>query len=486
MKNTLLLILDGFGIAPNTPSNAIYQAKAPTLQKLLALPEMVEIDASGRSVGLPTGFIGNSEVGHLNIGAGTIVYQDMTKIDLAIEEGTFFENEVITELLASAKEKNGRVHFLGLLSDGGVHSHISHLHALLQLAQKKEVPAYVHAFLDGRDTPPSSGAHYVQKLLPMLEETNGKLATLCGRFYAMDRDNRWERVKEAYDLLTSGNGIKISDPIQTLEEAYKFEEFDEFVKPRILDQEGTIQDNDVVFFFNFRADRARELGFSLSSEHFDGFERAKFPKIAGIAGMTLYESKLSLKVAFPKQNLKNTIGERLSDRGIKQLRIAETEKYAHVTYFFNGGREEPFPNEDRVLIPSPKEVATYDLKPEMSANDVTTQLIDAIKDDKYQFVVCNLANPDMVGHTGIMPAAINAVEFVNECVERILAVIAEKDWKIIITSDHGNVECMMDENGNPQTAHTLNKTPLIVIEGATPIAIDRNEHTKLADIAKLI
>ncbi len=486
MKNTLLLILDGFGIAPNTPSNAIYQAKAPTLQKLLALPEMVEIDASGRAVGLPTGFIGNSEVGHLNIGAGTIVYQDMTKIDLAIEEGTFFENEVITELLASAKEKNGRVHFLGLLSDGGVHSHINHLHALLQFAQKKEVPAFVHAFLDGRDTPPSSGKNYVEKLLPMLEETNGKLASLCGRFYAMDRDNRWERVKEAYDLLTSGNGIKISDPIQTLEESYKFDEFDEFVKPRILDQDGIIKDNDVVFFFNFRADRARELGFALSSEHFDGFERAKFPKLAGIAGMTLYESKLSLKVAFPKQNLKNTIGERLSDRGIKQLRIAETEKYAHVTYFFNGGREEPFPNEDRVLIPSPKEVATYDLKPEMSANDVTTQLIEAIKDDKYQFIVCNLANPDMVGHTGIMPAAISAIEFVNECVDRILAVIAEKDWKIIITSDHGNAECMMDENGNPQTAHTLNKTPLIVIEGASPVAIDRNEHTKLADIAKLI
>ncbi len=488
MKPTLLLILDGFGIAPKSKKNAIWQANTPTLHKLLELPEMVEIEASGRAVGLPAGFIGNSEVGHLNIGAGTVVYQDMTKIDVAIEDGSFFENEVISNLLDKAKEQNGRVHFLGLLSDGGVHSHINHLTSLLKFAKNKEVPAYVHAFLDGRDVAPTSAAHYVEMLEPALREENAKLATICGRFYAMDRDNRWERVQEAYQLLVEGKGIKITDPIAELKKAYAENETDEFVKPRIIEacQEGTIKDNDVVFFFNFRADRARELAFALSSKHFDGFERNIVPQLADIAGMTLYDSKLNLGVAFEKQNIKNTIGERVANMKFSQLHIAETEKYAHVTYFFNGGREEPFELEDRMLIPSPKDVATYDLKPQMAALEVTDKLLDAICEDKYTFIVCNLANPDMVGHTGIVDAAIQALEVIDTCVERILAVIDKKDWRIIITSDHGNCEEMLDDEGNPHTAHTLNPTPLILIDKDKAVEIDRDSHRKLADIASLI
>ncbi len=486
MKPTLLLILDGFGIAPKNAGNAIYQANAPLIQRLLALPELVEIEASGRAVGLPKGFIGNSEVGHLNIGAGSVVYQDMTKIDVAIEDGTFFENPVISELLNNAKINNGRVHFLGLLSDGGVHSHISHLFALLKIAQEKNVPAYVHAFLDGRDTAPTSAKHYIEELNSKLLEYNATLATICGRFYAMDRDNRWERVQEAYELLIEGKGEKISNPLIALEKAYEDGEHDEFIKPRLLDKNGIIKDNDAVFIFNFRADRAREIAFALSAKNFDGFERNKVIKLSDIAGMTLYDTKLNLNVAFEKKNIKNTIGQKLSENHIPQLHLAETEKYAHVTYFFNGGREEPFNLEDRMLIPSPKEVETYDLKPEMSAHKVTDKLLDAICCDKYKFIVCNLANPDMVGHTGVLEAAIKAIEVVDNCLEKILFAAKESGWKVILTSDHGNVEEMLDKEGNPHTAHTLNKTPLLVIDNDKPIALDKTKFTKLADIAQLI
>ncbi len=486
MKPTLLLILDGFGIAEKNAGNAIYQAKAPLLQRLLALPEMVEIEASGRAVGLPKGFIGNSEVGHLNIGAGAVVYQDMTKIDVAIEDGSFFENPVILELLANAKQNNGRVHFLGLLSDGGVHSHIDHLFALLKCAQDAHVESFVHAFMDGRDTPPSSGLGYMEKLVQKLPEYQAKLASICGRFYAMDRDSRWERVKEAYELLVEGKGEEISNPLKALEEAYANEETDEFLKPRIFNKNGIIKDNDAVFIFNFRADRARELAFALSAKHFDGFERRSVPQLVDIAGMTMYDSKLNLNVAFEKKNIKNTIGERLAEHKIPQLHLAETEKYAHVTYFFNGGREEPFELEDRELIPSPKDVETYDLKPQMAANKVTEKLCEAICCEKYGFIVCNLANPDMVGHTGILEAAIQAVEVVDTCVEKILLAAKERNWKVIITSDHGNVEEMLDKDGNPHTAHTLNKTPLILIENDKAVALDKERFTKLADIAQLI
>ncbi len=486
MKNTLLLILDGLGIAPYSPANALAQANIPHLQKLLDYPQTLSIEASGRAVGLPAGFIGNSEVGHLNIGAGTIVYQDMTKIDVAIEDETFFTNPVIVELLEKTKAKNGRVHFMGLLSDGGVHSHINHLFALLKCAKKAEVPAFVHAFMDGRDTAPTSGIEYINKLLPELEKNDAKLATICGRFYVMDRDKRWERVQEAYELFAEGKGLQISDPIKALEESYANDIKDEFVKPILVDKEGILRENDAIFFFNFRADRAKEIGFALSDPNLYCFNRKIFHKLSAIAGMTQYDSCLNIGVAFPKQNLKNTLGERISCLNIPQLRIAETEKYAHVTYFLNGGREEAFPLEDRILIPSPRDVATYDLKPEMAAVEVTDTLIEKMQSKKYPFIVCNLANPDMIGHTGVMQAAIKGLEIVDSCVAKILAEVEKEDWKLILLADHGNVEEMLDKNGEIHTAHTLNKVPLLVLEGNKPIDLDPEKYTKLADVAQLV
>ncbi len=486
MKNTLLLILDGLGISKDSPANALSQANIPTLKKLLELPQTLSIEASGRAVGLPAGFIGNSEVGHLNIGAGTIVYQDMTKIDVAIEDDSFFSNPVIKELLENTKKKNGRVHFMGLLSDGGVHSHINHLFALLKFANQEEVPAYVHAFMDGRDTAPTSGIDYIKALLPQLETNKAKLASICGRFYVMDRDKRWERVQEAYELLAEGKALHITDPIKAIEDSYSQDVKDEFIKPMLLDKEGILQDNDSVFFFNFRADRAKEICFALSDPNLYCFNRKVFKKLSGIAGMTQYDSCLNMGVAFPKQNLKDTVGERISCLNIPQLRIAETEKYAHVTYFLNGGREEPFPLEDRILIPSPRDVATYDLKPEMAAVEVTDTLIEQMQKKKYPFIVCNLANPDMVGHTGVMEAAIKALEVVDTCLEKILKEIKEEDWKLILLADHGNVEEMFDEQGQIHTAHTLNKVPLLVMQGDKAVDLDPTLYTKLADVAKLI
>ncbi len=486
MQNTLLLILDGLGIAPASPANALSQANIPTIKKLLELPQTLHIEASGRAVGLPAGFIGNSEVGHLNIGAGTIVYQDMTKIDVAIEDGSFYQNEIIAELLEKAKAKNGRVHFMGLLSDGGVHSHINHLFALLKCAKDANVPAFVHAFMDGRDTAPTSGVEYIKALLPELEKNNAQLATICGRFYVMDRDKRWERVQEAYELFAEGKGVKIDDPVQALEASYAQDVKDEFVKPMLVNSDGIIKDNDAVFFFNFRADRAKEISFALSDPNLYCFNRKVFHKLSAMAGMTQYDSSLNIGVAYPKQNLKNTIGEKISTLNIPQLRIAETEKYAHVTYFLNGGREEAFPLEDRILIPSARDVATYDLKPEMSAVEVTETLIEKMQSKKYPFIVCNLANPDMIGHTGVMEAAIKGLEVVDTCVKNILDEVEKEDWKIIILADHGNIEEMLDKNGEIHTAHTLNKVPLLVIEGNKAIELEKDKYTKLADVAQLI
>ncbi len=486
MEKTLLLILDGFGIAPKDNRNAIYSANAPTLHSLLSFPETMKIDAAGRAVGLPSGYMGNSEVGHLNIGAGVVVYQDMTKIDVAIEDGTFFDNPVIEQLLTTVKQKKGRVHFMGLLSDAGVHSHIAHLEALLKKAYDESVPAYVHAFMDGRDTAPNSGVNYIEMLNTMLMNSKAKLATICGRFYAMDRDKRWERIEEAYNLLVCGDGQQISDPISAIKEAYSNEEFDEFIKPRILDKNGIIKDNDAIFFFNFRADRGKELAMAFTDATFNGFERKKLPILSAIASMTAYDSSLSFPVAYPKENLQDTLGEKISNMGIRQLRIAETEKYAHVTYFFNGGKEEPFPNEERVLIPSPKEVATYDEKPQMSILPVTEKLLESLASDYYGFIVCNLANPDMLGHTGVMKAAIEALEYVDTCVEQILSKAKEYGWRVVFTADHGNVEEMIDENGTAHTAHTLNQVPLLLLECGEPKKLDNSKYTKLADIAKLI
>ena len=487
VKPTLFLILDGYGLAPEGPGNAAFLANTPTLDRLLGQPGVGRLDASGRQVGLPSGFIGNSEVGHLNIGAGRVVYQDMTRIDMAIETGDLFKNPVLLDLMEKIRAKGGRIHFCGLLSDGGVHSHLDHLGALLEMAQKEGVPALVHAFLDGRDTPPTSGAGYVARLMPMLEKTGGRLADIIGRFYAMDRDKRWERVNVAWDMLVHGKGEKIDDAVKALENAYAAGENDEFVKPRILldPSESVIRDGDGVFCFNFRADRGRELVHALTDADFTGFERGTVPAMAGVATMTSYEASLdaAVPVAFTKDNLDKTMGEVVAGLGLKQLRIAETEKYAHVTYFFSGGREAPFENEDRILVESPRDVATYDLKPEMSAFEVTDKLLDAWNSGKYDFVVCNLANPDMVGHTGFIEAAIKACETVDACVERIEKAVSARGGVLCITADHGNVEKMIDEEGRPQTAHTLNQTPFLIYDEGKAIPV---KDGKLGDIMPTI
>jgi 2,3-bisphosphoglycerate-independent phosphoglycerate mutase len=481
VKPTLFLILDGYGIAPDGPGNAAYLANTPTLDRLLKQPGVGQLDASGRQVGLPSGFIGNSEVGHLNIGAGRIVYQDMTRIDMAIETGDLFKNPVLLDLMGKVRERGGRIHFCGLLSDGGVHSHIDHLAALLEMAQREGVSALVHAFLDGRDTPPTSGAGYVSRLQPVLEKTGAKLADIIGRFYAMDRDKRWDRVNVAWDMLVHGKGEKIDDAVAALEAAYAAGENDEFVKPRILldPAESVIRDGDGVFCFNFRADRGRELVHALIDADFTGFDRGTVPAMAGVASMTSYEACLDAPVAFTKENLDKTMGEVVASLGMTQLRIAETEKYAHVTYFFSGGREAPFENEDRILVESPRDVATYDLKPQMSAVEVTDKLLAAWNSGKYDFVVCNLANPDMVGHTGIIPAAIKACETVDACVARIEKAVAERGGILSITADHGNVEKMVDDEGRPQTAHTLNPTPFLIIDDGRSVPL---KDGKLGDI----
>ncbi len=482
---TLLLILDGFGLAPAGPYNAASRARTPFLDSLLQRGEMARLDASGRAVGLPAGFIGNSEVGHLNIGAGRIVYQDMTRIDIAVETGEFFSNPVLTGLLQSVSSRNGRIHFCGLLSDGGVHSHINHLEALLSLAQKHGVPALVHAFLDGRDTPPTSGASYVQALQRIMEKHGGKLADMTGRFYAMDRDKHWERISIAWDALIHGIGKAAADPVAELEAAYADGETDEFLKPRILisPDESTIQDGDGVFFFNFRADRGREFAHALTDTDFASFDRKRVPLMAGVASMTSYDSTLPLPVAFSKDNLKNTMGEILSAMGARQLRIAETEKYAHVTYFFNGGRENAFEGEDRVLIESPRDVATYDLKPEMSAHAVTEKLLQEWSSGRYDFAVCNLANPDMVGHTGNLEAAIKACETVDACASAIAGAVESRHGILCITADHGNVEKMLDENGLPHTAHTMNQTPFLLLDDGRPVQL---KNGRLCDIMPTI
>ena len=485
VKPTHFLILDGYGLAPAGPGNAAYLANTPTLDRLFSLPGVGRLDASGRQVGLPSGFIGNSEVGHLNIGAGRVVYQDMTRIDMAIENGDLFKNPVLLDLMGKVRARGGRIHFCGLLSDGGVHSHIDHLGALLEMAQKEGVPALVHAFLDGRDTPPTSGAGYVERLLPMLEKTGGRLADIIGRFYAMDRDKRWERVNVAWDMLVHGKGEKIDDAVKALEAAYAAGENDEFVKPRILLEDSAIRDGDGVFCFNFRADRGRELVHALTDADFSGFDRGAVPNMAGVASMTSYEASLdtAVPVAFTKDNLDRTMGEVVAGLGMKQLRIAETEKYAHVTYFFSGGREAPFENEDRILVESPRDVATYDLKPEMSAFEVTDKLLDAWNSGRYDFVVCNLANPDMVGHTGFIEAAIKACETVDACVERIEKAVSASGGLLCITADHGNVEKMIDEEGRPQTAHTLNQTPFLIYDGGKAVPV---KDGRLGDIMPTI
>lgn len=481
MKPTLLLILDGWGLAPAGPGNATSQARTPHMDALFQHASHSQLAASGREVGLPVGYIGNSEVGHLNIGAGRVVYQDMTRIDVALEEGEIDTNSVYLDLLHSIKLSGGRLHLAGLLSDGGVHSHINHLIALARIAADHQVPVRVHCFMDGRDTNPQRGAAYLETLQQALTDLHdAHIASLCGRFYAMDRDKRWDRVEQAWNLLIHGQGVKASSAIDAVKSSYAAGVSDEFIKPTILREDTPIQSGDGLFLFNFRADRMRELVEAFILPDFAGFSRGAVPKLAGIATMTAYDANFNLPVAFPKDVVHDGLGEVVAGMGLPQLRLAETEKYPHVTYFFNGGLETPFPKEDRTMLPSPREVATYDLKPEMSARAVTDAFVHAWEAGTYALVVCNLANGDMVGHTGVMAAAIEACEVVDECVGRMVSTVKATGGRIIIIADHGNCESMLDAEGNPQTAHTTNPVPFIIVEEGVRYSL---ANGRLADVA---
>ncbi len=468
LRPTLLLILDGWGQAPDGPGNAVTRSCTPTLDRLRAGHPGTLLHCSGRAVGLPSGFMGNSEVGHMNIGAGRVVYQDMTRIDMAIEEGRFANNPAIAGALAAAKKSGGRLHLMGLVSDGGVHSHQNHIFALLQAAKDAGVRVAVHAFLDGRDTPPDSGAGYLEQLAAEMRRLGwGEIATVMGRYWAMDRDSHWERNERAHAAMAVGRGQAVEDPVAAVRAAYAAQEFDEFVEPRIVTREGRpvalLKDNDAVFFFNFRADRARQIVRTLFDPQFDGFAREAFPRLH-VATMTRYESSFPLPVAFPKEEIDHTLGQVVSELGLAQLRIAETEKYAHVTYFLNCGREEPFPGEERILVPSPREVATYDLKPEMSVFEVARRFRERWAKGGLSLAVCNLANLDMVGHTGVLPAAIAACQAVDSAVEDIVGAVRATGGRVLVTADHGNSEEMIDSRGGPHTAHTLNQVPLVLVD----------------------
>lgn len=479
-KPLILMILDGFGIAPES-GNAIKAAKKPNIDKLFAENPLTQIGASGMDVGLPDGQMGNSEVGHTNIGAGRIVYQELTRITKTINEDKLKDNEAIVSAMDKALENGTALHLMGLLSDGGVHSHNTHLYGILELAKKKGLEkVYIHAFLDGRDVPPSSAADFVQACVDKTEEIGvGKIATVMGRYYAMDRDNRWERVEKAYAAMVYGEGVEAECPVCAVKNSYKEDVTDEFVVPSVVKGGATIQPNDSVIFFNFRPDRAREITRTLVDPDFNGFERKKgfFP--VNFVCMTQYDATMpNVDVAFKPQVLTNTLGEYISDKGMAQLRIAETEKYAHVTFFFNGGVEKQYPGEDRILVKSPS-VATYDLQPEMSAYEVTDKLVPAIKSGKYDMIILNFANCDMVGHTGVFDAAVKAVEAVDECVGKVVDAIREMGGVALITADHGNADKMVDTDGEPFTAHTTNPVPFCVIG----YDCELKDGGRLADIA---
>lgn len=463
-KPLILMILDGFGIAPES-GNAIKAANKPNLDRLFANNPVTQIGASGLDVGLPDGQMGNSEVGHTNIGAGRIVYQELTRITKTINEGKLKDNEAIVNAIDNAIAKGTSLHLMGLLSPGGVHSHMEHLYGILEFAKAKGLTkVYVHAFLDGRDVPPSSAKEYIQQCVDKMAEIGvGKIATISGRYYAMDRDNRWERVVKAYSAMVYGKGVEASDPVEAVQASYDNEVTDEFVVPVVVEGGETIKADDSVIFFNFRPDRAREITRTFVDPEFNGFERENgfFPLT--FVCMTQYDATMpNVQVAFKPQSLKNTLGEYISSKGMAQLRIAETEKYAHVTFFFNGGVEKQYEGEDRILVKSPA-VATYDMQPEMSAYEVTDKLVPAIKSGKYDMIILNFANCDMVGHTGVFEAAVKAVEAVDDCVGRVTDAIAEMGGVALITADHGNADRMVDVDGSPFTAHTTNPVPFCVV-----------------------
>lgn len=475
-KTLLLAILDGWGYRESSPTNAVTVANTPNMDRWMAEYPFTTIVAHNGMVGLPEGQMGNSEVGHLNIGAGRVVYQDYTRINKAIADGEFKSNPALNSIMDQVKSAGSSLHLFGLVSDGGVHSHIKHLKALLEMTKEKKLErVFIHCFMDGRDTPPKSGAGYIRDLVEAITSIqSGKIATISGRYWAMDRDTRWDRVEKAWNALVAGQGNTESDPVTAVEDAYQRGETDEFITPTVLLENnepiGTVQDNDGIIFFNFRADRVREMCRAFTEKNFSGFDVSNRPAILDLVTFTEYEHDFNLPIAFPPVTMTNILGEVVSREGLRQLRIAETEKYAHVTYFFNGGEEEPFPDEDRILIDSPREVATYDQKPEMSAYEVTEKLLEVLKDAQeknkpYDLVVLNFANGDMVGHTGIMEAAVKACEAVDICLGRIADFVLAQEGSILITADHGNAEIMTDPQTNePYTAHSLNPVPLILVD----------------------
>ncbi|MFP4084919.1 MAG: 2,3-bisphosphoglycerate-independent phosphoglycerate mutase [Desulfonatronovibrio sp.] len=488
-KPILLLVLDGLGLAPEGPGNAISLARTPNLDMIDGKYPRASLTCSGPDVGLPRQQMGNSEVGHMNIGAGRVVYQDIMRINQAIENSDLSRNPELNRVLSQTRE-GGRLHLMGLVSDGGVHSLQKHLHSLVDLAKEKGVKElFVHCFLDGRDTSPTSGADFTARLQEHLKRTGiGRIATVAGRYYAMDRDKRWERTRLAYDALTLGRGIKADDPVELIKNRYDQGETDEFIKPHVLvDSDdhpvATLEDGDKVIFFNFRADRARQMTRALSQPDFNGFERRKTPDLR-LATMTRYEKEFDLPVLFPPEKMDNILGQIISRNNLTQLRLAETEKYAHVTYFFNAGSEEPFPGEERILIPSPQEVPTYDLKPEMSVYQVTDTLVEKINTQGFDLYICNFANLDMVGHTGSIPAAIEACQAVDKCVGRVLQTALKQGITILLTADHGNAEDMLDQNGKVKTSHSLNPVPFYLIHPDREIKLKQNGI--LGDIAPTI
>ena len=482
-KNKVILtILDGYGIGEQNEYNAVTNASTPNLDKLFKKYPSCELVCSGAEVGLPEGTMGNSEVGHLNIGAGRIVYQDISRIDRSIEDGSFFENPALNGLIDYAKKNGKKLHLLGLLSDGGVHSSLNHLEAILKKCKQESFDnLFVHAFTDGRDTAPDSGMGFVEKLERKLTEYTGKIASVSGRFYAMDRDKRWNRVQKAYDVLVSGKGDTGNSALEIMKKSYDRDVTDEFIIPANVVEDGKpvalIEEGDAVLFFNYRSDRARELSIVLNDTEFNDFPTKKLDLL--YKTMTSYREDFEYEILFPKSKYENLLGKVVADNGLSQLRIAETEKFAHITFFFNGGFDKPFENEDRILVDSPK-VETYDLQPEMSAYEVTEKLVKALKEDKYGLIILNLANCDMVGHTGIYEAAVKAVEAVDECVGNIYETAMANGYDMILTADHGNSEKMM-ENGRVFTAHTKNVVPLLVTKEDVKL-----KNGKLADIAPTI
>ncbi len=485
-KPLILIILDGWGYRAEREANAIALARTPNYDQLLREYPWTLVHTSGERVGLPDGLMGNSEVGHLNIGAGRIVYQEITRIDASILRGEFFRHPLLLELMGHGRE--ARLHFLGLLSDGGVHSHQDHLYALLRMARENGVrEAFIHAFLDGRDTPPTHGVEYLAALQQKIQEVGvGKMATVMGRYYAMDRDNRWDRTEKAYNAIVNGEGLKSIDPISAVRESYGRNVTDEFMVPVVITQTsgeptGTLRSGDAVMCFNFRADRARQITRALTQPDLDRFARRAFPEKLHYLCMTRYDKTLPLPYVFPPQELSHILASVFSDLKLRNLRVAETEKYAHVTYFFNGGVEKPYPGEDRILIPSPR-VATYDLKPEMSAAGVMQTVVKAVTEGSRDVLVVNFANADMVGHSGKLDAAIQAVEAVDACLGEIYKAVRARGGAMIVTADHGNAELMVDpETGGPHTAHTTNPVPLILIAEQRPLRL--REGGALADIA---